>query len=294
MAVAFAALSFSGSAQIIDDNFEFYNLGDMGSQNPAVWSNWSQDPSSSAENIIVSDAITIETQSGLIGDSGAQDALLLLGNLTSGDYTLVFEMYVPDGNEGYFNVQGEIPAAGALAGVWNSGDIYFNEGGANPGVGTDAASGDTWDFPHDEWFTVQIYFDVDNLTYQMKINGTDAHAAPVAFQTDGTLGAMDLFSASAAHTAYYDNILFVDGQLGADDFSTDVFSVYPNPVKDVLNINSAVAVDAIAVFDVLGKQVLAAQPGAISPSIDMSSLQSGAYLVQVTIGNATKTVKVIK
>ncbi|HAV55400.1 MAG TPA: T9SS C-terminal target domain-containing protein, partial [Aequorivita sp.] len=35
-------------------------------------------------------------------------------------------------------------------------------------------------------------------------------------------------------------------------------------------------------------------PGAISPKVDMSGLSSGAYLVQVTIGNATKTVKVLK
>ena len=82
--------------------------------------------------------------------------------------------------------------------------------------------------------------------------------------------------------------------LGSNDFEANSFRFYPNPVKDVLNINTVSIVDVITVYDVLGKVVLQANPDTISPSIEMSALSSGAYLVQVTIGNASKTVKVIK
>ena len=35
-------------------------------------------------------------------------------------------------------------------------------------------------------------------------------------------------------------------------------------------------------------------PGVVSPSLDMSALSSGAYIVNVTINGTSKSVKVIK
>ena len=35
---------------------------------------------------------------------------------------------------------------------------------------------------------------------------------------------------------YMDEYIFVEGTLGAEDFNADVFSVYPNPVVNTLNI----------------------------------------------------------
>ena len=93
---------------------------------------------------------------------------------------------------------------------------------------------------------------------------------------------------------WLDEVQIAQGLLGADDFSGDVFSVFPNPVVNTLNIKSAIAVDNVTIYDVLGKQVLSVNPDAISPSVDMSALSSGAYLVNVTIGNASKTIKILK
>ena len=291
LAVAVCAFAFNANAQIIEDDFEFYTLGDMGTQAPGIWTNWSQDPAGSpGENMIVTDAFASNgTKAGAVNVAG-QDAILLLGNQTSGDYTLEWDMYVPSGQSGYFNIQGEIPS-GALTGVFNSSDIYFNEANGTPGVGNDPNSGD-FNFPHDAWFRVSIYADVDATEYTLTVDGVSQ--TPVAFQADATLGGIDFFFAGATNEYYVDQVLYVQGPLGVNDFSADVFSVYPNPVKDVLNISSKAAVDAVTVYDVLGKVVLQAQPDAISPSLDMSALSSGAYLVQVTIGDATKTIKVIK
>jgi hypothetical protein len=301
LALALFAFTFV-NAQIIDDNFDFYTLGDMGNQAPGIWGNWSQDPvGSPTENIIVSDDFASSgTQSGMIGPGqGPQDALLYLGNQTTGDYTLRWNMYIPSGNEGYFNLQGEIPASGALSGVWNTGDIYFNQDNGAPGVGTDTAvPGDDFTFPHDEWFDLAIYVDLDAgpATYELFVNGVAAYDNPVPFQTDNFLGAVDFFAASPSTTYYVDDVYYDTGNLvlGNGDFTENAFSVYPNPVQDILNIHSVSTVESVVVYDVLGKVVLQVQPNSISPSIDMSALSSGAYMVQVTVGNATKTVKVIK
>jgi len=303
LALAAFALSFSVNAQIIEDDFEFYSLGDMGLQNPTVWSVWSGVPDDGSNITVVDDIVNGGTKAGYVGPDSVQDVILVLGNQTSGDYTLAFEMYITGGSTGYFNIQGEtedpgtgFQGAGAGgAGVFNSSNIYFNNAGAAPGVVEDQTTGETGTYPEDAWFPVSIYFDVDALTYVMSVDGSAVNAAAVPFQADATLGGIDFFSIDANNNYWIDDLVFVDGTIGSnDDFAANNFSVYPNPVQDVLNIRSANSVDAIQVYDVLGKLVLSSTPDAISPSIDMSSLNSGAYLVQVTIDGASKTVKVIK
>ena len=302
LALAALVLSFAGNAQLITDDFESYPLGSMDLQNPSVWSAWSGQPDDGSNITVVDNIVFSGTKSGYIGPNSVQDCLLLLGNQVSGDYTLQFQMYISAGNTGYFNIQGqtEDPGTGyqgagaAAAGVFNSSDIFFNNAGAAPGVVEDVTTGETATYPEDAWFPVSIYFDVDALTYLMTVNGVDVNAIPVLFQGDTTLGAIDFFSVDARNNYWIDDILFVNGILGVDDFVTNNFSVYPNPVTDILNIRSSSTIDAIIVYDILGKLVLEATPNAISPSVNMSTLNSGSYLVKVTIGDASKIVKIIK
>jgi hypothetical protein len=303
LALAAFALSFTVNAQLIEDDFEFYSLGDMGLQNTAVWSVWSGQPDDGSNILVVDDIVNSGTKAGYIGPGSVQDCLLLTGNLTSGDYTLSWEMYITGGSTGYFNIQGEtedpgtgFQGAGAGGGgVFNSSNIYFNNAGAAPGVVEDQTTGETGTYPEDAWFPVSIYFDVDALTYTMSVDGSPVNAAPVPFQADATLGGLDLFSIDANNNYWVDDVLFVEGTgSGTDDFSASNFSVYPNPVQDILNIQSTSSVEAIEVYDVLGKLVLSSTPDAISPSINMSALNSGAYLVKVSINGASKTVKIIK
>jgi hypothetical protein len=295
LAIAVCAFAFSTTtnAQIIDDSFDFYTPGPMGDQAPGVWRNWSGTPGGTTEDIeVVTDNSLSGTQSGFIGGSGAQDAVLELGNQTSGDYTLIFQMFIPAGATGYFNFQGEIPA-GPVAGVFNSSDIYFNETGGTPGTGDDG-DGNPFSYPEDTWFQVAFYFDLAGPTYDFVVDGVVV-SDDRAFGADSTVGGIDFFSANANTEYWVDDVFFDAGNLlGGNDLGVAEFTVYPNPVKDVLNIQTVSTVDAVTVYDVLGKVVLQAQPDAVSPSINMSALSSGAYLVQVTIGNAVKTVKVIK
>ena len=303
---ALFAFVFAGTAQTINDDFESYSLGDIGSQNPTVWSVWSGSING-AEDLDIQDSFSLSgTQGGAVLGTGTQDVLLLLGNQTSGTYTVQFQMYIPAGKSGYFNLQGMTESGGAGDGgngVFNSPNLVFNNvqsandsgagvGGAFLNVDSDNAEY-LWTYPEDTWFPVKVFFDVDGGEWTMTVNGVDIPTQPFD-ETPSVVGGIDFFSFDPNNEYYIDDVVFVEGQLGTNDFSADVFSVYPNPVKDKLNIESAAAVNSVAVYDVLGKQVLSVQPDAISPSVDMSGLSSGAYLVKVTIGNASKTVKVIK
>ncbi|RWW98871.1 Ig-like domain-containing protein [Flavobacterium cerinum] len=86
----------------------------------------------------------------------------------------------------------------------------------------------------------------------------------------------------------------IDVVLGRDTFNKDIFTYYPNPVKDILNLSYTSDMTSIAVFNLLGQQVISQQPNAGEVKIDMSSLADGAYIVNVTSGSTIKTIKVIK
>lgn len=83
--------------------------------------------------------------------------------------------------------------------------------------------------------------------------------------------------------------------LTTDEFdSADAFTYYPNPVSNVLNVKAQNNINNVAVYNMLGQEVLRTAPNAVASEVDMSNLQTGAYFVKVTIGNATKTIRVIK
>jgi hypothetical protein len=223
--------------------------------------------------------------------------MLLLGNQTSGQYILSWYMYVPGGKTGYYNIQ-EDEDTGASGGIWGI-NVHFNLDNLAPGTGyvvDDANPANivsTFSYPENFWFQITHEIDLDTDTVVMYIDGSEIYNGDF-YTSGGNLGGVDFFSIDANNQYYIDDVFFDTDSAGLEDFAADSFRVYPNPVKDVLTISTKTAVDNVTIYDVLGKAVLTVNPDAISPKVDMSGLASGAYLVQVTIGNATKTVKVLK
>lgn len=89
----------------------------------------------------------------------------------------------------------------------------------------------------------------------------------------------------------FDNIKFVaeDG-LNTNDFQQNVFSMYPNPAKDIVNITTNSNLEMVVnVYDILGKRVISQT----NNTLDVSRLKSGVYMVQVTQGNNTSVQKLI-
>lgn len=298
LAIAAFAFTLNMNAQFTDDA-ESYDLGDMGSQNLDVWGVWSGSPNPAEDIDIVNDFSSSGTQSLYVDDSGIMDVLMLTQNIDAGQWYVQFQAYIPADRGAYFNIQGETENEGAGAGgsgVFNSSNLYFNQGATNPGVFLDELTGETEEYPEDAWFPISIQFDLDAAppTFHISINGNTVNDDPQPFATDAILGGLDFYSIDTNNELYIDDIVFAEGSLGADDFNAAVFSVYPNPVVNTLNIQTADAVQNVTVYDVLGKVVMNVNPGVVSPSLDMSSLNAGAYLVNVTINGTSKSVKVIK
>jgi len=82
--------------------------------------------------------------------------------------------------------------------------------------------------------------------------------------------------------------------LSATSFDAASLKVYPNPVKNVLNLAYTTEISSVAVYNMLGQQVLSKTLNAAQSQLDMSNLSIGAYIVKVNCDGLNKTIKVVK
>ena len=98
---------------------------------------------------------------------------------------------------------------------------------------------------------------------------------------------------SEGMTHYVDNFYFYKAPTaGLEDFAANEVKMYPNPAKGFVNFSSAsnVALD-VAVYDMLGKQVLRAED--VQSQLNISSLNPGMYFVNMTQGSNVSTKKLL-
>ena len=83
--------------------------------------------------------------------------------------------------------------------------------------------------------------------------------------------------------------------LSVKDIQLSAIVVSPNPVKDMITINSPVGFDSVEVFNQLGQLVLKSSSDLMNNNrLDLSALNPGMYLMQINADNKSKTVKIIK
>ncbi len=286
--LAIALIAFGATAQY-DINFDDMSLGPVSPQSPFI-EMW---PAAGVTDCnVVIDISQSEPNSMYVGNNETDDVIFLLGNQASGTWTIQFHMYVDAGSTGYWNIQDN-----EIAGTQWNGEYYVGESanGGAPGVITYSETGATFPYTEGEWFEVKHEINLDASTQNLYINGDIFLDGEPFVGTGGVvanaLGGVNYYSAGPTNSYYIDSFRYVEGVLSTNEFENASFSVYPNPVVDQLNIKSTEAVNTVSVFDVTGKLLQTVEN---SKSIDMSSYNSGIYFVEVTIGNSTQTVKVLK
>ncbi|WP_353078858.1 T9SS type A sorting domain-containing protein [Flavobacterium sp.] len=85
-----------------------------------------------------------------------------------------------------------------------------------------------------------------------------------------------------------------DASLSAASFDTSNFVAYPNPVKDVLNLSYKTAISNVKVINLLGQEVVNANANTNDVQVNMSALNAGVYIVNVTVDDTVHSIKVIK
>ncbi|MDA9316528.1 carbohydrate binding domain-containing protein [Polaribacter sp.] len=109
-----------------------------------------------------------------------------------------------------------------------------------------------------------------------------------------------LFTYSAAAGAtpdyvYFDNIyLYRAETAGVDKNNLLNISVSPSPAVNDLRISAQETIQSVTIYNVLGKRVLNASIHKKEDVIDVSSLNTGIYILKYTMNNAVGTMKFIK
>ena len=88
------------------------------------------------------------------------------------------------------------------------------------------------------------------------------------------------------------NVTIAGGSVGITETASNKVSIYPNPVKDVLNVNAA-GFDKVEIVNFLGQVVYSNQVTASNFQINTADLTAGVYFVRLS-GDNTVTKKFVK
>ncbi len=99
---------------------------------------------------------------------------------------------------------------------------------------------------------------------------------------------------SGAGTVFIDNVYFSNVALATETFGQAGVSIYPNPVRDVLTVDTKNTIDNISIYNMMGQQVISQNPNAASAKVTVSALQKGIYLVKVSAAGKLSTNRIIK
>ncbi len=93
---------------------------------------------------------------------------------------------------------------------------------------------------------------------------------------------------------HIDNFQVTTSSLSVEDNIIKGFSIYPNPVNDVLQLRALDNIDTISIYNLLGQEVVRTQPRVLQAQVDMSSLPTGMYVVKVQIGEQLGSYRIVK
>lgn len=79
--------------------------------------------------------------------------------------------------------------------------------------------------------------------------------------------------------------------LSVDDVSALTIELYPNPVSDIVTINSATPIEKITLLNTLGQVVKTTAVNTYNSQIDMSTLQAGVYFIKTTSISGLENIK---
>ncbi|WP_242092400.1 T9SS type A sorting domain-containing protein [Aestuariivivens sediminicola] len=94
--------------------------------------------------------------------------------------------------------------------------------------------------------------------------------------------------------------------LGFDDFelktatlsnkhrTIEGFAYGPNPTSGVVRFSAYTILDEVAVYNVLGKEIIRKKGGLNTMTVDLTHVPSGVYLTQIKSGDISQTLKLIK
>ena len=126
-------------------------------------------------------------------------------------------------------------------------------------------------------------FDLDLTT----LANWDGGLNQMKYDNDGNGGNLPLIYVSNLY--FYNSATASVGKI--QDFE---LSLYPNPVKNIVNITTGESIDMVRIYDITGRMVKKANPNSNDFIIDITTLDKGLYLVKLDSRDKTSSAKIIK
>ncbi|TPD72288.1 T9SS type A sorting domain-containing protein [Flavobacterium microcysteis] len=86
----------------------------------------------------------------------------------------------------------------------------------------------------------------------------------------------------------------VSMMLSNPDFDLKNLKAYPNPVTDILSISYSENIISVEVFNLIGQKIMDKTTNNTQVTINLSDVETGAYLIRVSSGKTQKTFRILK
>jgi len=277
MAALFAA---STAYAQYEEGFESFAVGDFICVESELFDPWPGGSPGSEWDAQVSDEFASEGTNALKIEAqnvtgGPMDVILNVMK-SEGNWSLDWDMMIPEGNSAYFNVQGT-DIAGAGTGSWQCNFFVGTDGSAiadGPWGMSDLTS-----VPLGTFFNVRYVVDLDQSLFKMWIDGEELFQAPY----DGNFSSINFYALGDGETIglyYVDNITLAESDVilvGVEDVVAEPFGFVPNPTSGQLNLSGVAETQELVVLDLMGREVVrqTVEPAQQRISLD---IPEGVYL----------------
>ena len=82
--------------------------------------------------------------------------------------------------------------------------------------------------------------------------------------------------------------------LGFEEFSLMDVAIFPNPTNEMITLTSSKAIEKIEIYSMVGELVLSTETNNFVVELDVKSLETGLYTVNVLGANGTQTARIVK
>ncbi len=136
-----------------------------------------------------------------------------------------------------------------------------------------------------------LVFDFDNpVSTSPKWSDTIDYKKASLFFNFGVTGAD-----AGEKTYYWDDLSFGDNSMvNVVNTELEGLTVYPNPTKDIVNINTIQNISNVKVYSTVGQQVMEVAGGSNAVAVDMTALKPGVYTFIIEVEGNNYSFRTIK
>lgn len=183
---------------------------------------------------------------------------------------------------GFLPSENQTPRLGANSGV-NSSIVNFE-----PHV---YALGFSLHTDSESDFHLRAYSAENSLLYESELS----YSPFVGMISDKPIARIELDNSAGGGELLGDLRFGTTVNLSSIDPQVTQFSYYPNPVQDILHIDSKEKISEITIYDLTGREILSKNSFKYHDyTIDLSDLTRGSYLVKIKLNEDFKSFQIIK